>query len=96
MISDAQGEDYKPIAAGIHLYIEDCDAVYKRAMEAGATSIMEPPDQFYGDRSAGVRRVWQSMVDCHSQRRFVKRRNCQTNGRRDETPSGKTESALNN
>ena len=55
MISDAQGEDYKPMAAGIHLYIEDCDAVYKRAMEAGATSIMEPADQFYGDRSAGVR-----------------------------------------
>ena len=34
MISDAQGEDYKPMQSGIHLYVEDCDAVYKRAMEA--------------------------------------------------------------
>jgi PhnB protein len=55
MISDAQGEEYKAMAAGIHLYVEDCDAIYKRALEAGATSIMEPADQFYGDRSAGVK-----------------------------------------
>jgi PhnB protein len=55
MVSDAQGEDYKPMAAGIHLYVEDCDAFYKRALDTGATSIMEPADQFYNDRSAGVR-----------------------------------------
>ena len=36
----------------IHLYVEGCDAIYKRAMEAGATSIIEPADQFYGERSA--------------------------------------------
>jgi PhnB protein len=41
------------MAAGIHLYVEDCDGDYKRALEGGATSIMEPADQFYGDRSAG-------------------------------------------
>ena len=52
MVSDAQGEDYKPMQSGIHLYVEDCDAVYKRAMEAGAKSIIEPADQFYGDRTA--------------------------------------------
>jgi len=39
---------------GVHLYVEDCDAVYKRALDGGATSIMEPADQFYDDRSAGV------------------------------------------
>jgi PhnB protein len=37
---------------GIHLYVDDVDAVYKRALEAGATSIREPADQFYGDRNA--------------------------------------------
>jgi PhnB protein len=35
-------------------YVEDCDAVYHRAVAAGAKSIREPADQFYGDRSAGV------------------------------------------
>ena len=54
MVSDAQGEEYKPMQSGIHLYGEDCIAINKRALEAGATSIMEPVDQFYGDRSANI------------------------------------------
>ena len=29
--------------------------VYKRALQAGATSTMEPADQFWGDRTAGVK-----------------------------------------
>jgi PhnB protein len=37
-----------------YLYVEDCDAWYKRAMEAGATSLREPADQPYGARMAGV------------------------------------------
>ena len=41
--------------AMIHLYVADADAVYARAIAAGATSVREPADQFYGDRSAGVR-----------------------------------------
>ena len=34
----------------IHLYVEDCDAVYKRAVAAGATATMPPADMFWGDR----------------------------------------------
>jgi uncharacterized glyoxalase superfamily protein PhnB len=40
--------------AMVHLYMEDVDAVYARAIEAGGKSIQEPKDQFYGDRNAGV------------------------------------------
>jgi uncharacterized glyoxalase superfamily protein PhnB len=36
------------------VYVSDTDAVYKKALAAGATSVMEPADQFYGDRNAGV------------------------------------------
>lgn len=41
-------------AVSVMFYVEDCDAVYKQALAAGAKSLREPEDQFYGDRSAGV------------------------------------------
>jgi uncharacterized glyoxalase superfamily protein PhnB len=51
----AQPEPGKETNAMLHLYMPDTDATYKRALAAGATSVREPADQFYGDRSAGVR-----------------------------------------
>jgi PhnB protein len=36
------------------IYVIDCDAVYAKALAAGAKSEREPADQFYGDRMAGV------------------------------------------
>ena len=39
----------------IHVYVDDVDAVYQRALAAGATSQRAPEDQFYGDRSAQIR-----------------------------------------
>lgn len=38
----------------IYLYVEDADATYQRALDAGGTSIMPPADMFYGDRHGGV------------------------------------------
>lgn len=38
----------------LYVYVEDTDATYARALQAGATSIMEPTDMFWGDRNAGV------------------------------------------
>lgn len=37
------------------IYTEDCDALYHRAIEAGATGFREPADQPYGDRMCGVK-----------------------------------------
>ena len=45
----------KPMPGAIYLYVNDTDATYKRALQAGASSVMEPADQFYGDRNAGVK-----------------------------------------
>lgn len=39
----------------LHLYVEDADAVYERAVAAGAVSLQAPVDQFYGDREAGMK-----------------------------------------
>jgi PhnB protein len=35
----------------LHVYVEDVDAVFDRALEAGATSLRPVENQFYGDRS---------------------------------------------
>ncbi|MGP0066952.1 MAG: VOC family protein [Isosphaeraceae bacterium] len=53
MLADASGP-WKPRPSTLYLYVPDTDATYHRAIEAGATSLMEPVDQFYGDRNAGV------------------------------------------
>jgi PhnB protein len=53
-MGEAQGP-YQPMPAMYYLYVPDCDAVYQRALEAGATSISAPADQPYGDRNAGVK-----------------------------------------
>jgi PhnB protein len=46
---------YQPMPSMYYLYVPDCDAVYQRALKAGASSISEPADQPYGDRSAAVK-----------------------------------------
>jgi uncharacterized glyoxalase superfamily protein PhnB len=54
MMSDATAE-YKPVESQLYVYVDNIDVTYKRALEAGATSVREPKNQFYGDRSASVR-----------------------------------------
>jgi len=56
-MGEAQGP-YQPMPSMYYLYVPDCDAVYRHALEAGATSMSEPTDQPYGDRSAGVKDVF--------------------------------------
>lgn len=54
MITDAS-EQYTAFPGQFYLYVKDTDTVYKKALAAGAESVMEPADQFYGDRNAGVK-----------------------------------------
>ena len=53
MMSDAVRE--APMPGSVFLYVNDVDAVYKRALQAGATSQLEPTDMFWGDRFASVK-----------------------------------------
>ncbi|MGH2425981.1 MAG: VOC family protein [bacterium] len=57
MMGEAGGE-HIPMACAIHLYVNDMDTTYVRALEAGATSLREPRNEFYGDRSSGVKDQW--------------------------------------
>ncbi len=41
-----------PVA--LHLFVEDADKFYDRAVAAGATPVMPPADMFWGDRYARV------------------------------------------
>ena len=54
MLGDARGE-HKPMQAMLYVYVDDVDAAYQRALAAGAESVQAPTDQFYGDRSGGVK-----------------------------------------
>lgn len=55
LIGDATGDMSRP--AFLYVHVEDCDATYRKALEAGAKPIMAPQDQFYGDRDGGVEDV---------------------------------------
>jgi PhnB protein len=57
MVSDGN-EQHPPRTAMLHVYVVDADAVYQKAIEAGAKVVREVANQFYGDRSGGVEDKW--------------------------------------
>ena len=48
-------EKFPALPAPVYVYLPDVDAVYQRALEAGATGLGKPEDQFYGDRTGAIR-----------------------------------------
>ncbi len=45
----------QPVPVALMIYTEDVDALYARAVEAGATAVNEPNDTFHGDRAGSLR-----------------------------------------
>ena len=56
MVSNAGIRD--PMPAFLYVYIDDTDKTYRRALEAGASSLEEPSDMPYGDRRGMVSDEW--------------------------------------
>ena len=54
MLGSAMPPEFPPTRAQLHLYVADVDAVYARAVAAGAAVVAEPADQFYGERIGRV------------------------------------------
>ena len=62
MIADG-ADGWPPVPSHVHVYVRDVDATYKRALEAGATSVQEPvkkedPDKRGGVKDAGGTTWW--------------------------------------
>jgi PhnB protein len=48
------GSDWLAMPCALQVYVPDTDAAYHCALKAGAKSLVEPANQFYGDRTASV------------------------------------------
>lgn len=46
--------DFVPTGSSIHLHVDDVDAMTQQAVIAGAKLVMEPMDQFHGERASKV------------------------------------------
>jgi len=56
MVSDAGPRG--PMPAFLYVYVDDTDAAYRRALDAGARAVEEPSDMPYGDRRCMVEDQW--------------------------------------
>ena len=54
VVEMGEPHDRPSLPSSFYLHVEDCDAVYQRAIEAGAKSLWPPTDQAWGDRIAGL------------------------------------------
>jgi uncharacterized glyoxalase superfamily protein PhnB len=54
MIADG-GDGWLPMPAHVHIYVSDVDAIYKRAIAAGAISVQEPIQKEDEDKRGGVK-----------------------------------------
>jgi PhnB protein len=55
MLADPAPPDWLPISSYVHIYVQDVDATYRKAMEAGAVSVQEPVKKQDEDKRGGVK-----------------------------------------
>jgi PhnB protein len=62
MVAEAwpeMGIQAQPVEGGggvrLHLHVDDADTTIERAVQAGATLLMAPRDEFYGERGGRIR-----------------------------------------
>lgn len=48
-------EQYPVNISQMHLYVDDVDIAFSKALSAGAISTMEPNERPHGDRMAGIK-----------------------------------------
>ncbi len=54
MLADG-AEGWPPVPSHVHIYVNDVDTIYTRALEAGAASIQEPIKKDDDDKRGGVK-----------------------------------------
>jgi uncharacterized glyoxalase superfamily protein PhnB len=54
MLADG-GDGWPPMPANVHVYVRDVDESYRRALQAGATSVQEPVKKDDEDKRGGVK-----------------------------------------
>jgi PhnB protein len=54
MIADG-GDGWPPVPSYLHVYVSNVDATYRRAFEAGVTSVQEPGKEEDEDKRGGVK-----------------------------------------
>lgn len=73
---DMPGDAANPTRLGgttvvLHQYVADVDSIVARAVDAGASLLREPEDQFYGDRAAVVQDPFGHQWSLHTHVRDV-------------------------
>lgn len=51
----SSNEEFLEFPFMMNVYVDDVDTTFAKAVEHGATPLRDPEDQFYGDRTGGVR-----------------------------------------
>lgn len=55
MLADPVPPDWPPVPSHVHLYVPDVDTTYRKALDAGATSVQAPVKKQDKDKRGGVK-----------------------------------------